>query len=68
MMRRVEAPTLLVNGAADRLVPLAAAQAAAADNPEWESLFLPDVEHTPQLEAPDLVISAITDWLARVPR
>jgi pimeloyl-ACP methyl ester carboxylesterase len=67
MMRRVEAPTLLVNGAADRLVPLAAAQAAAADNPEWESLFLPDVGHTPQLEAPDLVISAITDWLARHP-
>jgi pimeloyl-ACP methyl ester carboxylesterase len=60
-------PTLLIHGEADRLVPFAAAEAAVAANPAWQTLFLPGVGHTPQLETPDLVIDGIRDWLADHP-
>jgi len=65
MLRRVDVPVLLISGEADRLVPVAAARAAAAANPAWDTVFLPGVGHTPQLETPDLVVDAVTDWLAR---
>jgi pimeloyl-ACP methyl ester carboxylesterase len=67
MIRGIRAPTLLISGEVDRLVPVAAARSAAADNPDWETLFLPGVGHTPQLEAPGLVIDAVTDWIAGHP-
>jgi pimeloyl-ACP methyl ester carboxylesterase len=65
MLRRIDVPVLLISGEADRLVPVAAARAAAAANPAWDTVFLPGVGHTPQLERPDLVVDAVTDWLAR---
>jgi pimeloyl-ACP methyl ester carboxylesterase len=67
MMSRIDVPVLLVNGTADRLVPIEAARQAAAANPLWDTTFLPDVGHTPQLETPEKVISAIAGWLARTP-
>lgn len=66
-MRDVRVPTLLISGEADRLVPVTAARAAAAQNPGWDTLFLPGVGHTPQLEVPELVVGAVQDWLARHP-
>jgi pimeloyl-ACP methyl ester carboxylesterase len=65
MLRRIDVPVLLISGEADRLVPVAAARAAAAANPAWDTVFLPGVGHTPQLETPDLVVDAVTGWLAR---
>jgi pimeloyl-ACP methyl ester carboxylesterase len=65
MLRRIKAPVLLISGEADRLVPVAAARAAAAANPAWDTVFLPGVGHTPQLETPDLFVDAVTGWLAR---
>lgn len=67
MMRAIDVPVLLINGEADRLVPIEAARQAAAANPAWDTVFLPGVGHTPQLETPDLVISAVQGWLARTP-
>ena len=67
MMRGITAPTLLIHGEADRLVPFEAARTAAANNPSWQTQFLPGVGHTPQLETPDLVIDGIRDWLAEQP-
>jgi len=61
----VAAPVLLVHGEADRLVPVAAARKAAAERPEWSTVFLPGVGHTPQLESPDAVTDAIRSWLAK---
>lgn len=55
---------LLIHGEQDRLVPVAAARQAAADNPSWTSVILPDLGHVPMLEKPDLVAEIITDWLA----
>ena len=46
---------------------MAAARRAAAANPRWDTVFLPGVGHTPQLETPELVVDAVTDWLAHIP-
>jgi pimeloyl-ACP methyl ester carboxylesterase len=63
LMRGIDKPVLLVHGELDRLVPIAAARAVAADNPAWETMFLPGVGHTPQLEVPDLVRERMATWL-----
>ena len=62
MMASIRVPVLLIGGESDRLVPPASMRQAAARNPSWEAVFLPGVGHTPQLEAPDAVIGAISDW------
>jgi pimeloyl-ACP methyl ester carboxylesterase len=38
---------------------------AAVRNPRWETVMLPGVGHTPQLEVPDAVIGTVRDWLGR---
>jgi pimeloyl-ACP methyl ester carboxylesterase len=48
---QVTAPTLVVWGAADRLVPVALAARTAAAVPDSRLLVLPNVGHVPQLEA-----------------
>jgi pimeloyl-ACP methyl ester carboxylesterase len=64
-LRGLSVPTLLIHGEADRLVPLAAARAAALASPGWTTSFIPGVGHTPQLECPDPVVEAVSGWLAR---
>lgn len=63
LMNRLDLPVLLMHGDRDRLVPVSAAHATLAGNPRWDRAILPDVGHTPQLEAPDTVIEHITRWL-----
>ena len=63
----IQPPVLLIHGEADRLVSVLSSQAAAAANPGWETRFLPDVGHMPQLEMPEPVLDAVTGWLARHP-
>jgi len=65
MMASVRVPVLLIGGEADRLVPVASIRQASARNPGWETVVLAGVGHTPQLEAPDVVIGAVRDWLGR---
>ena len=64
-MACVRGPVLLIGGEADRLVPLASMRRAAARNPRWETVILPGVGHTPQLEVPDIVTKELRDWLDR---
>jgi pimeloyl-ACP methyl ester carboxylesterase len=64
-MASVPVPVLLIGGDADRLVPVASMRQAAARNPRWETVILPGVGHTPQLEVPGKVIGTIQDWLGR---
>jgi pimeloyl-ACP methyl ester carboxylesterase len=66
MMASVRVPVLLIGGESDRLVPAAAMRQAAARNPRWETVMLPGVGHTPQLEVPDSVIGTVRDWLGRI--
>jgi pimeloyl-ACP methyl ester carboxylesterase len=65
MMASVRVPVLLIGGEADRLVPVASTRQAAARNPGWQTVILPGVGHTPQLEVPGEVIGTIRDWLDR---
>lgn len=63
-LRAVSVPVLLIHGTKDRLVPVAAARAAARANPHWTYLELPDVGHVPQLEAAADTARAVLGWLA----
>jgi pimeloyl-ACP methyl ester carboxylesterase len=62
-IRSITAPVLLLHGERDRLVPVAAARAAARRNPSWSLVVLPDLGHVPQLEAPEATAKAIMHWL-----
>jgi pimeloyl-ACP methyl ester carboxylesterase len=64
-MAALTIPVLLIGGAADRLVPAASVRQAGARNPDWETVVLPGVGHTPQLEAPDAVTETVRGWLDR---
>ncbi|GAA6525471.1 alpha/beta hydrolase [Intrasporangium sp. DVR] len=63
LIRSVAAPVLLIHGEQDRLVPVAAARRIAAANPHWETEWLADVGHTPQLEAPERFVEIVNRWL-----
>jgi len=56
-------PVLLAHGEHDRLVPLAAAEAAAACHPSIDLEVLRGVGHAPQLEDPELLVTAVEAWL-----
>jgi pimeloyl-ACP methyl ester carboxylesterase len=59
----VTAPTLLVHGRHERLVPVAAARHAAARRPDWRVEVLDDCAHLPHLEAAERTAALIDDWL-----
>jgi pimeloyl-ACP methyl ester carboxylesterase len=63
LLQRVRAPTLLINGAGDRLVKVAAARVASEVRPDWDFRPLDDVGHVPHLEAPDRTAREIWRWL-----
>ena len=69
LVQAVRAPTLIVQGDTDRLVPLAASRALAASRPDWHLEVLPGIGHVPQLEAADRFVDVVGAWLdrARVP-
>ena len=64
MLHRIVVPVLLMHGAKDRLVSVAAARAAARANPSWRYEEAPDVGHVPQLEVPRWTAERILDWLS----
>jgi pimeloyl-ACP methyl ester carboxylesterase len=62
-IQSVACPVLLIHGTGDRLVPVAAARAAARGNPGWTLAEITGVGHVPQLEAPVSTARAISGWL-----
>lgn len=64
MLQGITAPTLLVHGARDRLVPLASAREAARARPDWTFEVFEDLGHTPMLEDPASFAGAVERWLA----
>jgi pimeloyl-ACP methyl ester carboxylesterase len=58
-MRAVRAPTVLVQGESDRLVPVGAALAAIEVCPHWKLELLKNVGHVPQLEVPEAMAKII---------
>lgn len=64
LITEISAPTLLIAGHADRLVPRASVEALARIRPDWELVLLDDCGHTPMLEDARSVASAIDAWLS----
>jgi pimeloyl-ACP methyl ester carboxylesterase len=62
-IRSVTCPVLLIHGTADRLVPVAAARAAARISPSWSLREFAGVGHVPQLEVPRDTADAVLSWL-----
>ena len=62
-LRRLQQPTLLLQGARDVLVPLASARRMQASHPDWRFEVAPDVGHVPMLEAPEWTAGMIGKWL-----
>jgi pimeloyl-ACP methyl ester carboxylesterase len=64
LLRRLAGPVMLLHGAQDRLVQLAAVEAVARDNPRWRFHVADNVGHVPQLEVPEWTAARIRTWLA----
>jgi len=62
-MRAVRAPTVLVHGDSDRLVPVGAALAAIEVCPHWKLELLKNVGHVPQLEVPERMAEIVAETM-----
>jgi pimeloyl-ACP methyl ester carboxylesterase len=63
-LRRITAPTLLVWGAEDTLVPARYADDFAAHLPDSRTVIVPGSGHLSTVETPEAVIGAIDDFLS----
>jgi len=62
------APTLVIHGSLDRLIPVAAARELCHRRPDWELEILEGSGHVPMMETPDLFLDALQAWSAyRIP-
>jgi pimeloyl-ACP methyl ester carboxylesterase len=61
--RQVAAPTLIVHGDRDRLVPLRMSEVLASTLPRAELVRLPGVGHVPQFEAPEMTTGLVRAFL-----
>ena len=61
----ITAPTLVVHGRRDRLVPVEFARAVAEQRPDWRYVELADCGHAPQLETPERFVEVVSGWVAR---
>lgn len=65
-MKSVKAPTLLIHGSEDRLVPLAASREACKVRKDFRLEIFDDIGHVPQMEAPDRFVAALRAFTAAV--
>jgi pimeloyl-ACP methyl ester carboxylesterase len=64
-LARLRAPTLVMHGERDRLVPLAASKLLAARIPDAELAVVPGAGHAYALEAPQESLELLLDWRER---
>jgi pimeloyl-ACP methyl ester carboxylesterase len=58
--KRIKAPVHVIWGEMDRLCPAGGAELLAERVPHAKIELLPDIGHTPQIECPDVVVSAVS--------
>jgi pimeloyl-ACP methyl ester carboxylesterase len=58
----VTAPTLVIHGSEDRLIPLPAARELVRRRPDWKLDVLDGVGHVPMMETPDYFMSSLQGW------
>jgi pimeloyl-ACP methyl ester carboxylesterase len=63
MVSAIKAPTLVVQGARDRLVPLMASRTLVQQRPDWRLEVLEDIGHVAQLEAAGRFSALVERWL-----
>jgi pimeloyl-ACP methyl ester carboxylesterase len=63
-VKRITAPTLVIHGSLDRVIPLAAAREFVRRAPASTLSVLDGVGHVPMMETPDLFLSVLFEWLA----
>jgi pimeloyl-ACP methyl ester carboxylesterase len=59
----VTAPTLLVHGSGDRLVPIGSGRNLARLRPDWTFEVFEGIGHVPQIEDPERFAATVTAWL-----
>jgi pimeloyl-ACP methyl ester carboxylesterase len=59
---KVRAPTLVIHGSLDELIPVAAARELVRRRPDWTLDVLEGVGHVPMMETPDLFLNALYAW------
>jgi pimeloyl-ACP methyl ester carboxylesterase len=59
---KVQAPTLVIHGSLDRVIPIAAARELARRRPDWTLEVLEGVGHVPMMETPDAFMRALNAW------
>jgi glycerol-3-phosphate dehydrogenase len=62
---RITAPTLIVQGAQDRVVPASAIEWLARVRPDWDLAVMEDSGHCPQIEAPQEFVSIYNAWVSK---
>jgi pimeloyl-ACP methyl ester carboxylesterase len=63
-VKKVKAPTLVIHGELDRLIPLAAARDLIKRRPDWTLVVLKGVGHVPMMETPKLFLDVVNKWPA----
>ncbi len=67
-VQAVHAPSLVIHGDLDRVIPVAAAVELCRRRPDWDLEILEGVGHVPMLEAPGLFMQRLRGWSAyRIP-
>lgn len=66
-IRRVEAPTLLLGGTADALVPARVLREVLAARPDWTGEVITDRRHALMLSEPEEYLDHVTWWRAETP-
>jgi pimeloyl-ACP methyl ester carboxylesterase len=62
-LKKVEAPTLVVHGDLDRLIPLSAVRELVRRRPDWTLEVIEGVGHVPMMETPDIFLKVVNQWL-----
>lgn len=62
-VRRVQAPTLVVQGESDNLVPPPAVEWVCRLRSDWELVMMEDTGHVPQLDAGPRFLEIVIPWL-----
>jgi len=63
----VRAPTLVIHGDRDRLVPISVVRATIRRRRDWALEVFEDCGHVPMIEQPDRFVAVTSDWLAAQP-
>jgi pimeloyl-ACP methyl ester carboxylesterase len=63
-VKKVKAPTLVIHGSLDRVIPLAAARELVRRRPDWTLRVLDGVGHVPMMETPKLFLDVVNNWMA----